>query len=50
MDHDELLEAAKKAATALFSDQSVSRSQTRDSLRDLRDEIDVMLDTLRDEE
>jgi hypothetical protein len=44
--HEELVEAAKKAITAVFSDQSVGQATTRESLKDLRDEIEVMLDTL----
>jgi hypothetical protein len=42
-----LIEAAKEAINAVFSDASVSREQTRRSLIELRDEIEVMLDTLR---
>ena len=37
---------AVDAATELFSDTSVSRAETRELLRDLRGEIDTMLDTL----
>ena len=48
MDNDELLEAAKDAATALFSDTSVSRATTREQLRDLAGHISDMLDTLED--
>ena len=47
MSHDDLVEAAKDAITRVFSDQSVSQSTTAESLKDLRDEIDTMLDTLR---
>jgi hypothetical protein len=49
MDNDELLQKTKDALTALFSDTSVSRSKARENLRDVRDEIDVMLDTLIDD-
>lgn len=41
--HDDLCDAAKDALTKVFSDQSVGRSTTRESLRDLRDEINTML-------
>ncbi len=44
--HKKLLEEAKMAATRLFSDRSVSIAETRDSLRDLREHIDVMIDAL----
>lgn len=48
MDHDELLEEAKEAASKLFGDSSVSRSKTKESLNDLMSHIQDMLDTLRD--
>jgi hypothetical protein len=44
--HDELVEAAKQAINAVFGDMSVSRKQTKDSLKELRDEIEIILDTL----
>jgi len=47
MTHEDLVELAKAAITKVFSDQSVDRSTTRESLRDLRDDIDTMLETLR---
>lgn len=46
MDHDTLYEKAVEAITALFSDQSVSSTQTRESLEELIGEIEVMLDAL----
>ncbi len=46
MTHDELLDAAKEAADALFSDKSVSREQTKESLEDLAGHIEIMVDTL----
>lgn len=49
MDHDELLEAAKTALNAVFGDQSVSQAKTRESLHELRGDIDVMLDTLTED-
>lgn len=48
MEHEELVEAAKKALTAVFSDTSVGRGQTREDLEDLKGEIDTMFDTLRE--
>jgi hypothetical protein len=45
-EHVDLFEAAKKALNDLFSDRSVAQAETRDSLEELRDEIDSMLDTL----
>lgn len=50
MGHDELYEAAQKAITELFSDKSVSQAQTRESLQSLIEEIETMLDTLREDE
>lgn len=47
MDHDAKVEAAKTAINNVFSDQSVSQSETARSLRSLVDEIDIMLDTLQ---
>ena len=47
-DHEELLEAAKEAASKLFGDSSVSRSKTKESLNDLISHCEDMLDTLRD--
>ncbi len=46
--HDELVEAAKQAINAVFGDRSVGRREARESLKDLKDEIDILLDTLRD--
>lgn len=47
MKHEKLCEAALEAVTKVFSDNSVGRSTTRESLKNLRDEIDILLDTLR---
>jgi hypothetical protein len=46
--NEELYENALIALTALFSDQSVSKRQTRVNLEDVIDEIDDMLDSLKD--
>ena len=43
-----IYEDAKAALDRLYSDTSVSRSITRELLIDLRDEIDLLLDTLED--
>jgi len=48
MDTEKLLEAAKDAASAVFSDTSVSPSETRTNLKDLIDHIQVMISTLED--
>jgi hypothetical protein len=44
--HDDLCEKAKGAITAVFSDKSVDRLTARESLKSLRDEINILLDTL----
>ena len=45
---DDLVELAKAAISAVFSDMSVSQSETKDRLRELRGDIDLKLETLRD--
>ena len=50
MDHMELVHEAKAAIDRVFSDRSVSRLHTRDSLIELRDEIEIILDTLKGED
>ena len=47
MTHKQLIAAAKEAITAVFSDMSVSRQEAKESLKDLEDEINILLDTLR---
>ena len=47
--HEKLLEEAKAATDELFGDTSVPRSQTRESLCDLRGHINDLLDTLKDD-
>lgn len=44
--HEQLCEDAKKAINAVFSDRSVSQRDTLHSLRDLRDDIGMLLDML----
>lgn len=50
MSHEDLIEAAKAAIMAVFNDQSVNQSATRESLKDLQDEIDVLIDTLKSDD
>jgi hypothetical protein len=51
VDNHELYEAAVDAITKLFSDRSVSQTTARNNLLSLKDEIDMMIDSLdRDEE
>jgi len=47
---DELYDEALKAINKLFSDTSVSRSETKRRLSDLVGEIEVMLDALEHDE
>lgn len=42
-----LIRNAKAAINAVFADTSVSREETQTALRDLRDEIDILLDALK---
>ena len=44
--NEKLLEAAREAIDALFSDTSVSPEKTEDGLRDLRTEIEFKLKAL----
>jgi hypothetical protein len=44
------LAAAKRAIQDIYSDTSVSRGKTRSRLEELREEIDMLLDTLSDSE
>jgi len=46
MDHDTLKTNAKNAAEALFEDRSVNQQETLDSLEDLVEYIEEMIDTL----
>jgi hypothetical protein len=43
---DELVERAKKAINAVFSDSSVDKETTKDRLTTLADEIDMLLEAL----
>lgn len=44
--HDQLMAKAKQAITDVFSDTTIEIEQCRDSLNVLKEEIDVLLDTL----
>jgi len=41
--HEGLLSSAKEAANRLFRDTAVTIDITRESLRDLREEIDILI-------
>jgi hypothetical protein len=43
---EELVNAAKEAIRDVYSDTRVTRAETKERLEDLRDEIDILLDTL----
>ncbi len=46
MTHDEKLQAALRAVDAVAGDVSVGPSTTRESLKEIRDAIDMRLDAL----
>lgn len=46
MSNESLIEKAKEAITAVFSDQSVSQAKTREALEDIIGDINIMLDTI----
>ena len=48
MSENRTYEEAKEALDRLYSNTSVSRAVTRELLGDLRDEIDLLLETLDD--
>ena len=48
MNHEELVEEAKKAINRVFGDTTVDRQTTKEDLKDLVDEIEIMLETLED--
>lgn len=43
---NEYIETAKQAIFEVFCDRSVSIEETKESLNSLKDEIDILLDTL----
>ena len=50
MSHEELKEAAENAINAVFSDQSVSRDETINSLYDLAADIRIKIESLEVQE
>lgn len=46
MGHERLVEKAKEAIGEIYGDTSVSQETTRESLKDLLDEIMLLLETL----
>ena len=46
MSHEELVEDANEAINKVFGDLTVDQSTTRESLKELADNIDVFLSTL----
>lgn len=46
--NDALYEVALKAINKLFNDQSVSEEQARENLENLKEEIDLLINTLED--
>lgn len=49
MKNEDLYKEAVESINKLFNDKSVSQSWCRDSLIGLKDEIDVLIDTLQPE-
>jgi hypothetical protein len=45
-EHEQLVEAAKKAINAVFSDDSVDQDTTRESLQELLDELELLQEAL----
>lgn len=50
MTNDELYGKAKDAIDELFSDKSVSQSEAKRNLQNLIGEIEILIDTLQDDE
>lgn len=46
MQHEALVQEAKDAIDKVFADTSVAQDKTRESLEELRDEIETKLDSL----
>ena len=49
MDHIELVHNAKAAITIVFSDTSVERKDALESLKEILEDIEVLIDTLEEE-
>ena len=47
--HEELLDAAEQAVEALVADTSVPKTQTKEELENIRDDLDGHIDELEDE-
>ena len=47
--HIELVKQAEAAIDKVFNDKSVGQNTTRESLEELRDEINALLDSLEDD-
>ena len=50
MEHRRLVKLAVDAISEVFGDKSVDRATTKDSLEELQDEIDLLLDCLAADE
>ena len=50
MDHAELLDVARKAIIALTEDTRVPKSQTKEELEELRDDIESYISAIDEEE
>ena len=48
--HETLSDAAWAAIAKLFADRSVPKETTKESLEDLRDDIDQMIESISDED
>lgn len=48
--HEQLFQAVQKALQALYADQSVPKSTTRESLQTIRDELAIDIEALGDDE
>ena len=47
--HEQLKNAVSEALDSLYGDTSVPRSTTKNSLEELREDIDLLLETLDDD-
>lgn len=46
MTNEQLVNAAKTAILKVFNDRQISQQKCKESLMELRDEIDILIDTL----
>lgn len=49
-DMTDVMQQAKDAINKVFSDKSVSQGETRDRLAELREEIEMLMDTLPEDD